>query len=62
MVVEKFGTSNKWIWDIEKFIDRKACMSEMYLEFKEHGKVAIEYTTFQIINLRCFYFILDWRE
>jgi hypothetical protein len=51
VVVEKFGTSNKWIWDIEKFIDRKACMSEMYLEFKEHAKVNKEYDHFKNLKI-----------
>lgn len=36
VIAEKFGTSSKWLWDIEKFINRKACMSEMYLEFKQN--------------------------
>lgn len=39
IIAEKFGTSNKWLWDIEKFINRKACMSDIYMEFKQTGKV-----------------------
>lgn len=42
IIAEKFGTSCKWLWDIEKFINRKACMSEMYLEFKQNGLIDIE--------------------
>ena len=41
VIAEKFGTSNKWLWDIEKFIERKACMSEMYMEYKQNGIVSI---------------------
>ena len=38
-MVKKFGTSNEWLWDSSKFIDRKACMSEMYLDLKHDGKI-----------------------
>lgn len=42
VIAEKFGTSNKFLWDTEKFINRKACMSEMYLEFKQNGMIDLE--------------------
>ena len=41
VIVKKFGTNNEWLWDHQKFIDRKSCMSEMYLDFKEDGKVKL---------------------
>ena len=40
VVVKKFGTNIEWIWDKEKFIDRKCNMSEMYWDMKEDGKVS----------------------
>ena len=39
IIVRKFGTTNEWIWDSQKFIDRKSYMSEMYLDLKEDGKI-----------------------
>ncbi|CAF0841426.1 unnamed protein product [Brachionus calyciflorus] len=39
ILVRKFGTSLEWIWEAEKFIDRKAVMSDFYLDFKEDGKI-----------------------
>lgn len=39
IIVKKFGTSNEWLWDSQKFIDRRSLMSEVYLDFKEDGKV-----------------------
>ena len=39
IVVKKFGTTNEWLWDASKFIDRKHCMSEIYLDLKHDGKV-----------------------
>ncbi len=40
IVAKKFGTNNEWLYDSDKFIDRKACMSEIYLDMKEDGRVA----------------------
>jgi hypothetical protein len=41
VIAKKFGTNNEWIWESEKFIDRKALMSEMYIDLKEDGKVIL---------------------
>ncbi len=37
--VKKFGTNNEWLWTMDKFIDRKSWMADMYLDLKENGKV-----------------------
>ena len=37
--VKKFGTNFEWLWSATKFIDRKACMADLYLELKENGKI-----------------------
>jgi hypothetical protein len=49
IVAKKFGTNNEWLYDSDKFIDRKACMSEIYLDMKEDGKVG----SFHIELLPC---------
>jgi hypothetical protein len=44
--VKKFGTNNEWLWTADKFIDRKSCMADIYLDLKENGKVIIFYNYF----------------
>lgn len=39
IVAKKFGTSYEWLYDSDKFIDKKTLMSEIYLDLKEEGKV-----------------------
>lgn len=41
VTVRKFGTTLEWLWTAQKFIDMKAIMSELYLDFKEDGKVIL---------------------
>lgn len=51
--MKKFGTSKEWLWDVEKFIDRKACMSEIYLDLRDDGKVLLKYIISIIISFLC---------
>jgi hypothetical protein len=39
IIARKFGTNLEWLYDSEKFIEKKAMMSELYLDLKEDGKV-----------------------
>jgi hypothetical protein len=41
IVAKKFGTNSEWLYDSDKFIDRKAVMSDYYLDMKEDGKVLL---------------------
>lgn len=56
--MKKFGTSKEWLWDVEKFIDRKACMSEIYLDLRDDGKVLFKYIISNIISFLCLLFQL----
>ena len=48
--VRKFGLASEWLWTQSKFFDRMACMSEIYLEMKEYGKVSnYKYTFYSIL-------------
>lgn len=37
MSVKNFEKGLEWIWDKNKFMDRKAEMTEYYLDFKDDG-------------------------
>ena len=41
-MVKKFGTTNEWLWDSSKFIDRKHWMSELFLDLKYDGQIDTE--------------------
>ncbi len=39
MLVKNFVTGLEWVWEKNKFLDRKTLMSEYYADFKEDGQI-----------------------
>ena len=42
MAVKNFQLGLEWMWERQKFIERKAQISEYYLDFKDDGIINTE--------------------